>query len=140
MTTLTSHPLIVDLDLYAGDDSTIRVTATNPNGRRVDLTGTYQCEVRTTAAALVGAADVDPVDAASGVLAVRFDHDLTGQLAGGSHVWDLQWTDPAGTVTTLVVGKVTIRPDVSRPAAAVTAKVTRPDPARPAAAAATVPR
>jgi hypothetical protein len=121
MTTITSQPLNVDVGLYAGDDTTIRVTAVSASGRRVDLTGTYQCEVRTTAAALVGAAEVDPVNAAAGVLAVRFDHDLTGQLAAGDHVWDLEWTDPAGIVTTLAGGTLYTTPDVSRPAAVVAA-------------------
>jgi hypothetical protein len=122
MTSLTSQPLTVDLNLYAGDDSVVRVKAVEPNGRPVDLTGTYLCEVRASAGSTtpVGAAEVDTSDAADGVLAVRFDHDLTGRLAG-DHVWDLQWTNPAGIVLTLAAGRVRTIPDVSRPPAAVAA-------------------
>lgn len=116
-------PGTVDLDLYAGDGAALRVTVEDAAGDPFPVDGEVVAQVRTTRADTdpFAAFTVDMTDAATGVLVLS----LTGEQTDGmlttpgtgkfGGVWDCQWTADGAEPITLVQGKVTCIPDVTRP-------------------------
>ena len=83
------------------------------------LTGTFLCQLRlkeigpsNPTEPVVAEVTVDDTDAATGVLVLRMEPDVTVALPK-SGFWDLQ-NDVAGVVTTLIGGKFATDNDVSR--------------------------
>lgn len=104
-----------DLSVYQGDTEAWTVTVLNDDGTPADI-ASY------TAAAQIrrAVADSDPVvvaDMAAVVVSPVVQLSLTAaQTAAmsGRYVWDLQLTGPAGEILTVMNGKVTVTPEVTR--------------------------
>jgi len=113
VTTVSELPLPVNLDLYSGDDFSMQLTLTNPDGTIADLSNaTVMSEIRTTAAAPAIAATFTP-DITGNVISLTLAGSDTQELVG-KFVWDCQITSGSQLVTTLVAGKVTFTQDVTR--------------------------
>jgi hypothetical protein len=109
------------------DDGTVNVSVTRGDTLRlrVDLTGTADAPVDVTGwswLAQVRAApdqmpliviDVLVVDAPTGVLELSIDDEVTAGMQPADYVWDLQATDQADDVRTVLDGGLRIRADVS---------------------------
>lgn len=118
-TLIGNIPLDVNLALYRGDDFDLDVIVTDASGQPFDLTG------HTAAAEIRADTVTDEVMAtftctiSTNVVHLHLD-DLESAKLAGNGVWDVQITSaggagPAGVVTTLAHGTVTITPDVTRP-------------------------
>jgi hypothetical protein len=105
-TVIDARPMQVDLNVYAGDDLTLRIDVTDNAGAAFDLTGyTPAAQVRATADAGT-AIDFDATVLANTVT-VSLDSATTETLPQKA-VWDVQVTSATGVVTTLAGGKVTV--------------------------------
>lgn len=112
-TVVGTTPPRVDLTVYQGDDFylTVTVTQTTPP---IDLTTyTPKAEIRAqpgaaTVIATFVATIVDPL-----TVGLHLPHAQSALLAGNAS-WDLQITDPAGVVTTVAYGSVSVTKDVTR--------------------------
>ena len=111
--TITELPQEVDLTLYSGDDFSMTLTFTNPDGSIMNLVGsTAKAQIRITAA--------DTVIQASFICSISSNVvtlNLTGvstQNLVGSYVWDCQLTNASGAVRTPVAGTVVFTQDVTR--------------------------
>ena len=110
---ISELPQEVDLILYSGDDFSMTLTLTNPDGSIANLTGsTAQAQIRVTA--------VDPTIQASFICSIS-NNVVTLNLTGastqnlvGKYVWDCQLTNASGAVRTPVAGAVTFTQDVTR--------------------------
>lgn len=83
-------------------------------GLAADLTGrTYAAQLRRSPNATIAIdVTVDTTDADTGRLVLRLDDEVTETLSG-DYQWDLQQT-MGGTVRTILTGKWTFAPDVTR--------------------------
>ena len=107
--------------LVRGDDWTIKLTITS-GGSAVDITGySYYFTLKNNiddldaAAALQVTATPGSPDAASGILYIRADSTDTDTLeANKTYYYDVQQTDGAGNIQTLLIGKVKVVKDVTR--------------------------
>lgn len=117
---LSLTPETQDLVLYAGDGASLRLTVKDKSGQPVDLTGTFAGQVkadRTTDTA-IATWTIDSSSAVDGVIVISLSGDDTGALTTGHDfvgVWDIQWTPTGGEPITLLAGKLTCKPDVTRP-------------------------
>ncbi len=123
-----SDPAELDLIGYRGDSGTFRVTVTE-GGAPLDVsTATWDCDVRgtpdgavlatmtvTPVAGMTNAVDVELTAEQSALVTMPNDPDADPAAERPPAVWDLEMT-LAGETTTLLRGKVTMTPDVSRPA------------------------
>jgi hypothetical protein len=131
MATLSYNPPVLDLVVYAGDDTSIPMTVT-AGGVGVNLTGEHQAQIRATRdGELLGSFSILYIDLPNGELELKlasettealivdavekteyFGNDLvTAPMFEG--VWDWHYT--VGTVTrTLAQGKITVIKDVTR--------------------------
>ena len=109
-------PSKADLSIYQGDDYGAEVSVLNADGSAADLTGaTAKAQIR-----------VDTADKAPAVVA-----EMTASIAGSkvtlsllkaetakltrpNYVWDLQLAMPSGGVITVLNGRVTVTPEVTR--------------------------
>lgn len=110
-----STPGTLNLSEVQGDDWTLTLSFTNSLGYAVDLSGaTWNAQVRRNYKDDNVAATwtVDTSGAASGVLALSLSHTATAALTKSHYYWDLQQT--SGTVTTLLIGEITMIPEVTR--------------------------
>lgn len=84
------------------------------DGALADLTGrTYAAQLRRSPNATTAIdVEVDTTDADAGRLVLRIDDDVTETLSG-DYQWDLQQT-MGGTVRTILTGRWTFAPDVTR--------------------------
>jgi hypothetical protein len=114
-TTINALPVEVDLNIYMGDDFPIDVAVTDSvTGGPMDLTGiTAKSQIRATAADTNILATLTPTIAGN-VITLKLSHTDSAKLPLQC-VWDMQITDAAGNITTLVAGKVTVAPEVTRP-------------------------
>lgn len=111
-----STPGTLDLSEVQGDDWTLTLNFTNSLGYAVDLTGkTYTAQVRRNYKDdnVVGTWTIDTSGAATGVLSLSMDNATTATLTKSYYYWDLQEND-AGFITTLLVGEITMIPEVTR--------------------------
>ena len=108
MTLIDLRPEAVDLQGYAGDTLTVRVTVSDSS---VVEGGTWLAQVRETETGIVAATFSTDVGDASALLTL--DAAETALLGGGfAGVWDCQVT--TDVVRTLVRGRLTLASDVSR--------------------------
>jgi hypothetical protein len=107
-------PSRADLRIYQGDDFGAVVTVNN--GVPVDIiTGyTAKAQIREDMAdaCAVVAAEIT-ADVASPVINLSLPRDVTANLCG-QYVWDLELTDPGGTVSTILAGNVIVSSEVTR--------------------------
>lgn len=118
-------PATHDLEFYAGD-TVQRRFQWKPGGQSLDLTG-YTARMQFRRSPDADAADFE-ASTAGGELAIEqdagtgewwiklaLDPAQVPQLLGRySGAYDLELTAPDGTVTTILAGRVSVRPDVSR--------------------------
>jgi len=117
---LSLAPVETDLELYAGDGVSITLTATNPNGTAMNLTGVVIAQIvneRTDSAPLVSFT-VDTTNASTGRLVLSLTGAQTATLLSGNldpfrGFWDVQWTGAGAQPLTLMQGTVTCDLDVS---------------------------
>lgn len=108
-TTVDLRPDTVNLDGYAGDTLTLRVTVADPT---LVEGGTWLAQVKADhESAAVAAFTVTPEEAGSALLTL--DAETTTTLGGGFvGQWDVQVT--TDTVRTLVRGKLSLAFDISQ--------------------------
>lgn len=133
MALLSYNPPVLDLVVYAGDDTNIPMTITSA-GDPVDITGTHFAQVRLTRDGdLMGTMIVDPTNLSNGQVTLKISSELSEVLIALEEtetktdyfgndlitapmwegVWD--WNYTVGNITrTLVQGKITVIKDVTR--------------------------
>lgn len=113
MTTISTLPTQVDLELYRGDAWALPVTITT-GGVALNLTGyTLTAQVRASESASTSTSiTVTVTNAATGQVRLSLTAAQTRDLPA-SGVWDLQWAT-SGDPTTLLAGRVTVSGDVTR--------------------------
>lgn len=114
---LDCTPVVLDLKLYAGDDTRLRLTFLGDNKEPLDLSGMLACEVRraaTSSTPVVVRPALEVGNVAVGEVTLTFTTEDTVALLGdgGRHVWDLEHMKD-GFVTTLVRGQVVTCADVT---------------------------
>lgn len=112
-----------DFTMTRGDNRTIEVAVTS-DGAAVNLTGaslTFTARMDYSAPVLVTkssatASEITVTNAAGGLAEVYLIPADTSALPHATvyPVYDVQLTQAAGTVTTVVRGKITVNPDVTR--------------------------
>lgn len=122
-------PAQCDIILYRGDDFEmmlrLRTGSWDPSqakyvpGPYIDLTGwTGLAQIRATedAAAVLAEFTVEVLNQATtkGGVRLLLDDADTQVLAAAAAVWDMQFTDTTGDVTTYLKGKVSLSKDVTR--------------------------
>ena len=113
-----------DLCWMRGDTQTLVITYQNSDGEVIDITGySAKSQLRAKAGdyespplAEITEADGIVVDGPAGKLTLTFDDAITGVALDGLKkvVWDVEITSPAGVVTTLAIGSITLVNDVTR--------------------------
>lgn len=103
----------LNIKVSRGDTDGIPIDI-HEDGVAADLTGrTYAAQLRRSPnSATAIDVTVDMTDADTGRLVLRLDPDVTEDLTG-DYQWDLEQT-MGGTVRTLLAGKWTFAPDVTR--------------------------
>lgn len=120
-TTVDVQPLTVDLKLYEGDDFSMDIVVTNPDGTPA-VVGTPLAQIRATTDSPVLATFTTTV--LDNMIHLYLPGTLIDETLDG--VWDCQVTDDQGQVTTLVAGSVVTTAEVTR-AAAVTSLGVEPE-------------
>lgn len=109
----------LSLSVLKGDDLTRSFTIKDENDNPIDITGwTFlaQLRVRPSDAAVVETWTVTITNAAGGAFDMKLTAAKTGAMTPGTYVWDLQRTDAAGDILTLLAGStLQVVQDVSRP-------------------------
>ena len=108
-------------ELYRGDDCSLRVVITDENKTPIDITGwAFQATLKISTEMPDDQAtvqvDIPPVEGPSaqqGVVYVHLPREQTMHLIPAPHFFDLQrlYNDK---VSTVVMGRVTVKPDVTR--------------------------
>lgn len=118
--TSTLLPAELNLQLYAGDDLTMRFVFKDAAGASVDMTGTWAAHIRAAPIppegpepALLAELVIDSSGAAQGIIVAALLADDTMTLPPTT-VWDLQQT-VGSLVRTTHRGSITLTPDVTRP-------------------------
>ncbi len=109
------EPVSKDLKIYAGDDYTCMFTFKNGAGDPLNVSDfVFRAQIRSypQASTVMAEFDVDGSSSATGVIVLRLGKTVTRVLKDG--VWDFQRTDSSGNVRTLVAGKITVEPEVTR--------------------------
>jgi len=112
-------PTNASLNLYQGDDWAGLVSVYQADGTTpFDLTGyTARAQIRRDVADraldVLAEITIGVVDAAGGLLSLDLDHTVTATLSGHL-LWDLQLTDAAGEITTILAGGVNVTSEVTR--------------------------
>jgi hypothetical protein len=108
---ITQLPACVNLELYAGDDFTLRVDVTDAAGDPADLSSTTaRAQIRPTPEGVLSG-QFDPLIEDSTIF-LHLTSAVSTHLPARS-VWDLDITRN-GRVTTLASGTITLTPEVSR--------------------------
>lgn len=107
-----------DINLVQGDSFRRDLRFERPPGTAYDLSGhTFKAQVRPKYAAgtLTATMTVTVIAAPDGRLRLTMAPAVTTTLTprAQGYTWDLQWTDPAGTVLTILSGDVHVTPEVS---------------------------
>jgi len=110
---LSALPAAVDLYLYKGDDFSMTLTVTNPDGSAANLTGaTFKAQIRSAPGAATVLASFT-TSVATNVITLTMAATDTLTLPAGA-AWDCQMTTSAGKIQTLAAGQVKTTADVSR--------------------------
>lgn len=111
-TTVGQLPTSVNLTLYQGDDFFLRIVVTGQPPPDLTLY-TAKAEIRVSAntSTVLATFDATIVDAVTVGLHLPADQS---KLLTTPAVWDVQVTDPAGIITTLAYGTVTVTREVTR--------------------------
>jgi len=105
-------PQVVDLDLYAGDDSSFTLAVKNADGSPANLVGaTVLSQIRQTPQTAAVAATFT-TSISGNVITLGLAHTAAAGL-GGSYVWDCQVTYASGQVQTIAAGQCRITAEVS---------------------------
>jgi hypothetical protein len=112
-TSISELPQEVDLVLYSGDDFSMTLTLTNPDGTIPSLVGsTAKAQIRRIAAdTTIQASFICTIS--NNVVTLNLTGVSTQNLVG-SYVWDCQLTNASGAVRTPVAGTVVFTQDVTR--------------------------
>lgn len=120
-TKISLIPSDLDLELYAGDGVELVLGLTDAAGQALNVTGVVLAQIRTTAAdpAPTASFAADLSQGATGKVILSLTGVQTASLVSGANkfagVWDMQWTVTGGQPVTVLKGKVTCEPDVTRP-------------------------
>jgi hypothetical protein len=102
----------VDLQLYQGDTFQMSLVLSTPDGEPADLsTMTAQAQIRATHASGVAADFEANIDGST--IDLYLSHEKATDLVAQG-VWDCQITNAEGQVTTVVMGRVAVEPEVTR--------------------------
>jgi hypothetical protein len=113
-TQLSQLPAQVNLAIYAGDDFSFTLTATNPDNSAVDFTGAViSSQIRAQPGSSTIAATFTNSVAAN-VITLTLPAAIS-QTLSGVLLWDIEVTYSTGQIHTLAAGTVSITPDVTRP-------------------------
>jgi hypothetical protein len=111
----------VDLAIYQGDDTRFNVVFSIA-GSPVNLTGwSFAAQVRKVSAdddgggAPLASFTCTITNPTAGIVEVVLPHTQSENIDVKSAVWDLQGTDPAGSVTTFIAGAANVTLEVTRP-------------------------
>lgn len=109
-------PATQNIKITRGDTEVFVFTLQNSDGTAINLTGStfasqirYQYDTATIAASFTCVV----TNAVGGVVTSTLSAANSAALVAGSAFWDLQRTE-SGVVTTILSGKCTILPDVTR--------------------------
>ena len=109
-------PARADLRIYQGDDYGAVVTVNGGEPPDVIAGYTAKAQIREdTADACPDVAAEIVTEVVSPVINLTLPADVTVNLCG-QYVWDLEITDPNGTVTTILAGNVVVTNEVTREA------------------------
>lgn len=112
-TTIIAIPAEVNLELYQGDDFTMTLTVTNPDGSAADLTDAIiAAQVRKTPPDEAIIARFTPAHS-DNIITLWLPGAESARL-GATQAWDCDMTDAGGRVTTLVYGTLTAKSEVTR--------------------------
>jgi hypothetical protein len=107
-------PSRADLRIYQGDDYGAVVTVNG--GTPPDVIAGYSAKAQIREATADDCDDVAAeiaTEVVSPLINLTLPRDVTANLCG-QYVWDLQITDPDGTVTTILAGNVFVTSEVTR--------------------------
>jgi hypothetical protein len=113
-------PSELDLDLYAGDGVSLVFTLSDSDGQPLNVTGAVTAQLRATRGDIDPSADftADLTNGAQGEVVLSLSGAQTQALIGQKEtfegVWDMQWTRVGSEPVTVLQGKVTCVPDVTR--------------------------
>lgn len=111
---VNARPNRVDLNIYAGDDMSVRITVNNSDGTPADLTGnTATAQIRATHTADDPLADFTTLVDPTGVVMLSLDAATTAVLPTWA-VWDCQIQAPLGQTTTIAAGSIRTAQEVTR--------------------------
>lgn len=86
-------------------------------GVALGITGyTFRGQMREDydSATVVAAFVITIVNAATGTIQVSLADTITAAIPAGIYLYDIEYVDTSGSVTRLLEGKITIRPEVTR--------------------------
>lgn len=119
-TKISLIPSLLDLELYAGDGVELVLGLTDGAGGPLDVTGDVKAQIRANRADVTAATEftADLAEGATGTVILSLTGLQTASLVQGATkfdgVWDMQWTIADGQPVTVLQGKVTCDPDVTR--------------------------
>jgi len=103
-----------DVRIVKGDDVSETFSFRDSDGEPLDLTGySFQSQVRETPeSAVIGTFTCTP-DLAESTVTRLLVRAVTSDMEG-NYYHDMQWTDPAGLVKTLIQGRFIVVPEITR--------------------------
>jgi|SRR3954447_2847675 hypothetical protein len=119
-TKISLIPSVLDLELYAGDGVELVLGLTDSSGGPLNVTGTVKAQVRANRADVTATTEfaADLTEGTVGTVILSLTGIQTASLVQGAAkfegVWDMQWTVLDGEPVTVLQGKVTCDPDVTR--------------------------
>lgn len=114
--TLDYRPEKTNVKYRRGDTTGVPIQFNDAAGEPIDLTGrTWTAQIRRSPnSATAVDITVDTTDANIGQIVLRLEPDITETMSG-EYEWDLQ-QDLGGSIQTILAGRWTFDPDVTRPA------------------------
>lgn len=111
-----------DLRIISGDDETLSVTITEPNGTATNLTGLLamkfmikakptDLDINALVSKDLGTGVTVSAPATAGLATIAIDAANTAALAGAYH-WEIQLTNSAGKKRTVADGRIRIQRDL----------------------------
>ena len=121
---VSTGPGAADITLYQGDDFACVVDVSNADGTPADLTGyVVLAQLRRSVADEAPEVELEFTTQINGsMILLSLTHEQTAGMID-RYAWDLDLTDTAGMVTTVLAGRVAITQEVSRPVITVAAPV-----------------